>query len=91
MTQNIHWILQTSIKVGKLNDFKSVMSDMVTATKAEVGTLIYEWFTNEDKMICHISERFIDNDAALVHLQASSKFERPDLSPVQIQLQSAAA
>ena len=43
MSDNVHWLLEVSIKPGQLDTFKSVMAEMVAATNAnEPDTLNYE-------------------------------------------------
>ena len=60
---------QLSIKEGKLEDFKSIVSTMVETTNLnEPNTLVYEWYINEDGSECHLLETFKDSDAFMVHL-----------------------
>ena len=60
---------QLSIKEGKLEDFKSIVSTMVEiANLNEPNTLVYEWYINEDGSECHLLETFKDSDAFMAHL-----------------------
>ena len=60
---------QLSIKEGKLEDFKSIVSTMVETTNLnEPNTLVYEYHINEDGTECHLLETFKDSDAFMVHL-----------------------
>ena len=60
---------QLSIKDGKLEDFKSIVSTMVEITNLnEPNTLVYEYHINEDGTECHLLETFKDSDAFMVHL-----------------------
>ena len=60
---------QLSIKEGKLEDFKSIVSTMVEITNLnEPNTLVYEYHINEDGTECHLLETFKDSDAFMVHL-----------------------
>ena len=60
---------QLSIKEGKLDDFKAIVSTMVDITKmTEPNTLVYEYHINEDGTECHLLETFKDSDAFMVHL-----------------------
>ncbi len=76
MGQNVHWILEVGIKDGQLENFKTLMGEMVAATSAdEPGTTHYEWFLSADETSCHIYERYADSAAVMVHLgNFGSKF-----------------
>ena len=61
---------QLSIKEGKLEDFKSIVSTMVEITNLnEPNTLVYEYHINEDGTECHLLETFKDSDAFMIHLE----------------------
>ena len=68
MATTVSWNLQLSVQEGRLDEARSLMSEMVEATRAEAGTLGYEWFLTEDGTTCHICERYADSAAALEHL-----------------------
>ena len=60
---------QLSIKEGKLDDFKAIVSTMVDITKMnEPNILVYEYHINEDGTECHLLQTFKDSDAFMVHL-----------------------
>ena len=69
MTENVSWLLQTTINEGKIEEFKTLMTDMVNATNEfEPGALNYEWYTNTENTTCHIYERYENSAATLTHL-----------------------
>jgi quinol monooxygenase YgiN len=69
MARHVSWILELNIQPGREKDFRGLMEEMVSATRAnEPGTLAYEWSTNADGTVCHISERYVDSAAVLPHL-----------------------
>lgn len=69
MSDNVHWVLEINVKDGELDNFKTLMNDMVSATQAnEPGTLNYEWFIGDDGKTCHICERYVDSAATMTHL-----------------------
>lgn len=69
MSTQVHWVLELDIKDGQLANFKTLMAEMVEATKAnEPGTTHYEWFVNDEETSCHIYERYVDSAAVMVHL-----------------------
>ena len=69
MAGNIGWILRCDIKDGALDAFKTLMEEMVEATKAdEPETLNYEWFINADETKCQIYQRYKDSTAIMTHL-----------------------
>lgn len=74
MNEIIFWILETEIGENKLDELKSLMTEMTENTKAnEPGTLNYEWFISEDSKKCYLFERFENSDALLVHLSSFMK------------------
>jgi len=68
MSTVVSWNLQLAIRDGRLDDFRSLMNEMVESTRAEAGAQAYEWFVTEDGTTCHIYERYADSAAAMVHL-----------------------
>lgn len=68
MSSAVSWNLRVAINEGRLEDFTSLMHEMVTATRGEDGTQGYEWFLSEDSAHCHLNERYADSDAAMQHL-----------------------
>jgi quinol monooxygenase YgiN len=69
MNNNVYWILELAIKDGELENFRSLMHEMVDATHAnEPNTLNYEWTISEDSKTCHIYERYTDSSATMIHM-----------------------
>ncbi len=69
MGGHVYWILELSIRDGQMDAFKSLMEEMVTATKAdEPGALNYEWSLDEEGSSCHIYERYDSSASTMVHL-----------------------
>jgi len=69
MSKQVYWLLEATITPGELENFKALMNEMVTATRAnEPGTLNYEWSIDTDNQSCHIYERYADSAAAMTHL-----------------------
>jgi len=69
MPNVVSWVLQMSVRDGRLDDAKALVSEMVEATRQnEPGTLAYEYFLSDDGSACHSYERYSDSDAALTHL-----------------------
>jgi quinol monooxygenase YgiN len=70
MTNVVHWVVEFDIKDGQLAKLKSVMKDMVAATKAnEPNTTHYEWFVSGDGKRLHIYERYANSAAVLTHMK----------------------
>ena len=71
MSENVSWVIQLNIKPGQLDGFKTLMTEMVDATKThESGALSYEWYLNESGSACHIYEKYADSAAMMTHLGA---------------------
>lgn len=69
MSQNVYWMLELDLKAGRVDDFRALMDEMVTATREnEPGALGYEWSLDDDGTRCHIFEHYANSDATMVHL-----------------------
>ena len=68
MSGAVSWNLQLAVQNGQLDAARDLMEEMVSATRAEEGALVYEWFLNDEGSICHIHERYRDSAATLEHL-----------------------
>jgi quinol monooxygenase YgiN len=83
MSTVVSWNLQLAVHDGRLDDFRSLMHEMVESTRTEEGTQAYEWFVSENGTACHLYERYADSGAALIHLAAfGSRFAERFLSCV---------
>lgn len=70
MSGHVYWMLETSVKDGKAEDLKSLMAEMIEATRNdEPGALDYEWSLSADEKTLHIFERYADAAATMVHLK----------------------
>ena len=82
MSKEVHWLLELKVNSGKLNDFKTVMAEMIAATMKEGGTLAYEWCFSDDESVCNIYERYVDSDAVMTHLGSFANFAERFLAAV---------
>jgi quinol monooxygenase YgiN len=82
MSKEVHWLLELKVNSGKLNDFKTVMAEMIAATQKEGGTLAYEWCFSDDESVCNIYERYVDSDAVMTHLRGFANFSERFLAAV---------
>jgi quinol monooxygenase YgiN len=67
MNDKVFFVLELEVKPGQIDDLRTVMREMLDLTRAEPGTLNYEWFLSDDGTSCHIFERYADSGAVLVH------------------------
>ena len=68
---SIHWLLELELNPERVADFKGLMSEMVALAETQPGTLVYEWYFNEDNSRCIINERYRDTTALIDHMEAS--------------------
>lgn len=68
MSENVFWIVEFSIGEGCLEEFESLMREMIEATSAQASVTHYEWFLSEDRSTCHLHERYASSEALLGHL-----------------------
>ncbi len=68
MSSQVCWMLELSLKPGRVQEFTALMEEMVASARDnEPGTLSYEWSLSDDGNACHIFERYTDSTAVLVH------------------------
>jgi quinol monooxygenase YgiN len=83
MNGHVAWVLELAVKPGALDNFKALIGEMIESTRAEPGTLMYEWSIDEDGGVIHGYERFADSGAAVAHLSAfGEKFAQRFLAAV---------
>jgi len=57
------------INEGQLEAFKQLTSQFISTVKEkDQGTLMYDWYLNEDTMECSVLEDYADSNAALEHV-----------------------
>lgn len=82
----VNYIIELKLREGFDREFLTVMRSMVAATGKETGTLIYEWYLDEDGSSCHIHEMFADTAAYKQHSDTFGKrFAKQFLACVEIQ------
>jgi len=78
MSNYIRTDVELSIKEGRLDDFKALISKMINNTaEKEPDALVYEWYVSEDGREGHLLETFTDSDAFILHLKNISPFLDP--------------
>ncbi len=57
------------INEGQLEAFKEITSQFISEVKEkDQGTLMYDWYLNEDTLECAVLEDYTDSNAALEHI-----------------------
>jgi quinol monooxygenase YgiN len=69
MSQEVYWIAALEVASEHLDEFKTVVSELVTASRKEAGTLSYEYSIAADGRTIHIFERYRDSAAAISHIE----------------------
>lgn len=64
----VHWLMELSIGERQADHIDSLMQELINEADREVGTMAHEWNFNEDGSVCQLYERFVDADAAMLHL-----------------------
>ncbi|MGD0663670.1 MAG: antibiotic biosynthesis monooxygenase [Syntrophorhabdales bacterium] len=71
MSNSIFYTFEFAIKEGQLENFKTLVKEIVEATEAnEPATTNYEFFISDDGSTCHNYERYTDSEAAVKHIVA---------------------
>ncbi len=67
------WVVEFTIKEGKLDAFKKLAEEFVAnVKKSEPGARSYQWYFNDDETKCIVSELYEDSKAILAHLEGST-------------------
>jgi len=69
MSSVVSWTLHLNVREGRLDDLRSLVTEMVESTRGESGALAYEYFLTPDEKSCQIYERYADSAATLEHLK----------------------
>ncbi|HEX4140250.1 MAG TPA: antibiotic biosynthesis monooxygenase [Candidatus Methylacidiphilales bacterium] len=67
MSNPISWLIEVEILPGKLDDFRTLVRELVARAEKESGTIDYEWHLSPDGKTCHIFERYADSAALVKH------------------------
>jgi len=68
MREEIYWLVNCAVKPGRFEDFTRVVKPLVAATKAEEGSLAYDYTVNADEKLVHIFESYRDSKAVVSHV-----------------------
>ena len=69
MSDIIEWVLEMDVQEGQADNVQPLIDEMVAATQAdEPGALHYEYYRSADRSRVTVIERYIDNEAAMIHL-----------------------
>jgi quinol monooxygenase YgiN len=68
MSRCITWIVVVEVPVENRAAWEALAEEMSAATAEESGTLIYEWHWNAGGDTCSLIERYVDSDAAMIHV-----------------------
>jgi quinol monooxygenase YgiN len=67
---HISCLFSLAVKPAEFAEFKALIATIVAATRAEPGTLVYEYSVNEDNSTVHILERY-NVDAVVSHVDTT--------------------
>jgi len=71
----VHWLMELVITDQQASEFNTLMNEVVAEADREPGTMACELNFNDDGDVCTIYLRFVDADAAIIHLAMfSDKF-----------------
>ena len=68
MRNEIYWVVTCSLHPGKFEEFKGVVAPLVAATKAEPGSLAYDYSVNDDETLVHVFEAWQDSEDVVSHI-----------------------
>ncbi|PWE41269.1 hypothetical protein C9I50_13895 [Pseudomonas prosekii] len=66
----ISCLFSLAVKPEDFPEFKALIVNIVAATRAESGTLVYEYSVNADNSVVHILERY-NADALISHVDTT--------------------
>jgi quinol monooxygenase YgiN len=69
VTDHVAWLIELTVRVGKVEALRALTEDMVRSASLEPGVVVYERFVSHDHTVVHLYERYADSDAAIAHLR----------------------
>jgi quinol monooxygenase YgiN len=63
----VHLLVEMTIHDGQLEAFQSLAREMIAGSRAEAGTLGYEWYLSSDQKQCRLLETYASADALAEH------------------------
>lgn len=69
MVDDLYWIFTLNVKPGHLQAFRSLVTEIVSASSEEPGTLAYQYSISADEKTVHIFERYRDSFAFVSHVE----------------------
>jgi len=74
----VHWLMELVISDQQSAEFNRLMKELIREADHEPGTMACELNFNDEGNVCNIYLRFVDADAAMIHLAMFSDlfFER---------------
>lgn len=70
MHPHISCLFTLAIKPAQFPEFKTLIAQIVAATRQEPGTLVYEYSVNEEQSVAHILERY-NVDSVVSHVDTT--------------------
>lgn len=67
MFENLGWIVEAQIRDDRFDEFKTIVEEIVAATRAEGGTLNYQYYVADDGAVL-VYERFANIESAHAHI-----------------------
>lgn len=64
----VHWLMELVITDQQASEFNLLMQELVVEADREPGTMACELNFNDAGDVCNIYVRFVDADAAVIHL-----------------------
>lgn len=68
MREDIYWVCVFSVDPPRFEEFKAVVAPLVEATRAEDGSMAYEYNVSADQSSIHILEHYRDSAAVVAHV-----------------------
>jgi quinol monooxygenase YgiN len=69
MVDDLYWVFTLNVKPGKFAQFRTLVADIVAASRDEPGTLAYQYSVSADETTVHIFERYRDSVAFVDHVE----------------------
>ena len=65
----LYVVARFTVHDGQLDGFKDAAADCVQIVRdQDTGTMLYDWYFNDDQTECVVLERYRDSDAVLEHI-----------------------
>jgi quinol monooxygenase YgiN len=68
MRDEIYWTITCDVKPGRFEELEHIVGQLVAATKAEAGSIAYDYSANQSRTKVRVFEAYASSHDAVLHM-----------------------